>query len=367
MRKLALIPLLALLAACGANNAPIPPNEAPLAPEVEAAALQQLQARGEIESSPQACISDAANPLAGPTDSRTLTFAEGLWQVESRRSGEPFASEDQNSFAIASIEKVSRGYGYVEYYAGGWGGTAFFETTFWGAAGFGNRWAVVETNNISNDIATLSGNFRAGEESRFLAQGQMFSQDVSLRLTPVDSDHFTWELLSGDGDDARVIWSRSYTRITAEQQPAALQQAMGGLALQPAPAEMEQLSFWLGDWDWYEHHIDLGRDCAEGQASVNLSNNGQAIEERVISAYDPAEANFETYADYSLAVWHADGEFEVVWWTNGFIDGRMYRGLCTGSGADKVCQLRAEFRPSANENTIAWEVQGTQIDWVRVR
>ena len=97
-------------------------------------------------------------------------------------------------------------------------------------------------------------------------------------------------------------------------------------------------------------------------------NNRQAIEERVISAYDPAEAGVETYSDYSLAVWNDHtNEFNVAWWTNGFIEARMYQGVCTGSGADKVCQLRAEFRPSADENAIAWEVQGTQIDWVRVR
>lgn len=366
MRKLALIPFLILIAACGANE-PGPTSQAPLAPEVEAAALQQLQRRGEVESSPQACISDADNPLAGPEASNTMAFAEGLWQVESHRSGEAFGTEDQDNLAVASIEKVSRGHGYVEYYAGGWESTAFFETTFWGASGAGNLWAVLETNNISNDIAALSGNFRAGEESRFQAEGQMFSQEVSLRLTPIDNDHFTWELLSDAGDEAQVIWSRSYTHITPEQQPAAIQQVLGGLSLQAAPAEMDQLSFWLGDWDWYEHHIDLGRDCAEGQASVNLSNNGQAIEERVISAYDPDEANFEPYADYSLAIWHADGEFEVVWWTNGFIEGETYRGLCTGSGGDKVCELRADFHPSADENAIRWVIAGTEIDWVRVR
>lgn len=361
---------LVLLSACGSAPAePIPANEAALLPSVEEAALEHLRERGQIQSSAQACISTIANPVAGPADARSLAFAEGLWQVESRRDT---ALIDGNSgiastYGIASIESVNKGYGFVEYFMTGWNNVAYFETTFWGSAGFGNRWAVLETSNASNKIASLSGNYRA-DPGFFRAEGELYGyEDARLQLNPIDADHFTWEMsVAGEGDERQVLWSRSYTRIPAEQQAAALQQALGGVQLHDPHDEMEPLTFWVGEWDWYEHHIDLGRDCAEGQAKVTWTNNFQAIEERVISAYSPAEAGTETYADYSLAIWNYDtNEFNVAWWTNGFIEADLYHGVCTGSGDDKVCELRATFMPSADENAIEWEVAGTRIDWVR--
>jgi hypothetical protein len=348
---------------------PIPTNETALLPSVEEAALVHLHDRGQIQSSAQACITTIANPVAGPAEAQNLAFVEGLWQVESHRDT---ALIDGNSgfahtYGIASIQPVNNGYGFAEYFMTGWNNVAYFETTFWGSAGFGNRWAVLETSNASNKIASLSGSYRA-DPGFFRVEGELYGyEDARLQINPIDADHFTWEMsAAGDGDERQVLWSRSYTRITAEQQPSALQQALGGVQLHDPHDEMEPLTFWVGEWDWYEHHIDLGRDCAEGQASVTWTNNMQAIEERVISAYSPAEAGVDTYADYSLAIWNYDtNEFNVAWWTNGFIDARLYQGVCTGSGDDKVCELRASFMPSADENSIEWEVAGTRIDWVR--
>jgi hypothetical protein len=126
------------------------------------------------------------------------------------------------------------------------------------------------------------------------------------------------------------------------------------------------LNFWIGEWNWYEEHIDLERDCAEGQASVTYTNGGWAIEERVVSSYDPFEANFPSYTDFTLAIFNAETQkFEVLWWTNGLAEARFYQGSCSTEGPQKECKLRATFMPSADENSIVWQAGGTRIDWQR--
>lgn len=338
------------------------PTPLPLLPEVDLAAGEQLRTRGQVQIGEQACNFGQDNPLPQP-DIEPLAFAEGTWRVESTQDMSAFGgSGTAESVAVASIENVA-GNGFVEYYAGGWGGQVYFETTFWGSAG-SRRWAVVETNTSAQALSSLYGTFK--EDAGFVTTGEMFGRRVELSLLPIDADSFDWQL--SDAGSKAVIWARHYTRLNNESEiTLARQYALGGLQSLPANEDLAPISFWIGEWNWYEHHIDLGRECAEGQAAVTYTNGGQAIEERVVSSYDPAEAGTETYTDYSLAVYNPQTQkFEVYWWTNGAVTASFYEGVCATVGDQKECQLRAAFRPSADENSIEWEHSGgTRIDWER--
>jgi hypothetical protein len=253
----------------------------------------------------------------------------------------------------------------VEYYAGSWNDALFMETTFWGAAGFADRWAVMDANPANGKIAVLEGKYN-GE--MFSVEGEMYGRDVEMRLTNSGEGGFTWELLARtDSGEYEPMWTRHYVKLTSEDDIAAARAAaLGGLQLHTHETHMEPLDFWVGEWDWHESHVDMPGECAEGQALITYTNGGDAIEERAVSSYDPNEANAPTYADYSLTMWNEElGEFENYWWTNGALSASYSHGACTGSGGDKVCRLRADFHPSADGTTIIWELPPITITWLR--
>jgi hypothetical protein len=354
--KRTLLPIFCLLLAACASQAPAPPPTGP--------GLEHLRERGDVQTSPLACVTAEANPLAPPRDAEALAFAEGVWLVDSRRDPAAFGGEggSERIRAVASIQPVLRGAGLVEYYTGAWDGQLMLGTSFWGAAGGLNRWVVVETNTASGALSSLRGRFQPGEG--FSMQGELFGRRAELRLSDIEADSFEWSLsFAGDDDPA---WTRRYTRL---ENLAAANDALGRLIADNAPldevAGMQPFSFWPGEWDWIEHHLDVV-DCAGGQAQVQWTNGGQAIEELVISSYLPEEAGQDVYNDYSLTVWNAEsGEFENFWWTTGLSAPLFSSGVCEVVDGQKNCYLRARFSPSEDEDYIEWETDGILIEWFR--
>lgn len=373
MKKIFAILLFSILvAACASTAAATQPvANLPVDPEVAAVAAEHLRTRGEVRLSEAACLAGSAeNPLPHPAGAEDMAFAEGMWRVDSRRNNAAINGESGEEWVdergLASIEVVNQGNGYVEYYAGGWNGALFLDTTFWGSAGFADRWAVVEASPATG-LVSLSGNY---DGETFAVNGDMFGKEVEMRIATRGGDEFFWELVVRNEDgDYESLWTKHYVRLNGEEDAAAAEGvALGGLVLHgPHENHLQPFEFWAGEWDWYESHVAMNRDCAEGQAAINITNDGQAIEERAISSYDPVEANAETYADYSLTVWNEElQEFENYWWTNGAIRASYSHGECLEVDGEKVCTLRAEFRPSADENTIIWgHESGIVITWER--
>jgi hypothetical protein len=59
-------------------------------------------------------------------------------------------------------------------------------------------------------------------------------------------------------------------------------------------------------------------------------------------------------------------ELENCWWTNGATIASYSHGECLQVEDEKVCTLRAEYRPSTDENTIIWRHErGIVITWER--
>ena len=342
------------LAAC----APAP-SEPPTGPGVE-----QLAARPLIVESARACLSAEENPLAATPDAAAMAFAAGLWRIESQRAAGLFgAAEPEESRALANIQPVLKGNGYVEYLTGRWDGELFLQTNFWGAVGSLQRWTTVETNTAHNSLNSLRGDFNASRG--FSLAGEMFGERVELRLTNIQADSFDWLLYLRGADEP--AWTRHYTRLADRAElEALLPEVLAGLEGFEAPEAMQPLSFLHGGWDWIEHHVETEGDCAAGQALVQWVNGGTAQEERVHSAYDPEVVNAPLYTDYSLTIWNEEaGAFQTAWWTTGAILPRLSEGVCEVVDGAKQCTLRAVFKPSEDENYIEWTTQGFTIEWLR--
>ena len=294
--------------------------------------------------------------------SSPLAFMSGEWSVVSKRNLEAYDTktpmsdaEWQETEGIASIEPLMLNTSVFERYVSTIDEDIYEQSIFFGSRDAGKNWDIALSDNRVNRLLHLYGKMQDGLLTATESGARTYPQ-WQIELETIDDNEFEWRLyILTSEDETELVWSKHYTRLDEPQYATYREDLLANYSSPPAPGEMSDFHFWLGDWQVDHHRFDDVFD------RIELASGGHTMVEfwQVQNMDDPPQF-------FTMTIWDEEiGGYHNWLWARLGITNEFKGGTCQGEGAEKTCRLAGRFY-NITDNSVEWEFNGAKWTFNRI-